>query len=150
VTADLTRQASPPLTVSFSGEASFDPEGGPLAYSWTFSDGTPTASGATVSHTFFKTGRFPVTLEVVDKHGARDSVSVLISTCVSDVVLTHQSVSDVESFLGCSTVTAESGFVVTATGDVTFRAGRRIVLGNGFSVEDGGRFKAVIDPSITP
>lgn len=37
---------------------------------------------------------------------------------------------------------------VAGPGDATFRAGRRIVLGDGFSVTAGGRFRAVIDPSL--
>lgn len=37
---------------------------------------------------------------------------------------------------------------VAGPGDATFRAGRRIVLGDGFSVTEGGRFWAVTDPSL--
>ncbi len=149
VTADVT-SGPIPLTVNFSAAGSYDPDDDALTYSWTFGDGTSGLKGSPVSHTFTETGRFPVTLEVIDEHGGRDSVGVLVSTCVGDLYLSNQSVTGTETFDGCNSVTAQSGFTVTSTADVTFRAGNLIILGNGFSVERGASFKAVIDPFVRP
>lgn len=60
----------------------------------------------------------------------------------------QQTVSTTESFQACDTVSATSGFEVTASGDVTFRAGRRVILGDGFSVAAGGSFRAMVDPVL--
>lgn len=63
----------------------------------------------------------------------------------SDLNVPQQTVSTTESFEACDTVSGTDGFEVIATGDVTFRAGRQIVLGDGFSVASGGSFRAVVD-----
>ena len=47
----------------------------------------------------------------------------------------------------CETLTAGDLTIVSSTGDVTFQAGRSIVLGDGFAVLSGGSFRAVIEPS---
>lgn len=145
VEADLTR-GSVPLTVNFTGDRSYDLDGDTLSFSWAFGDGTTSGGGASTSHTFHQAGRFPVTLEVRDEHGAYDAVGVLISTCAADLVLTGRIVERVETFYGCNSVNAHSDFVVGATGDVTLEAGTKVILGNGFSVASGGRFRARIKP----
>lgn len=55
-----------PLLVSFNASGSSDPDGDDLSYSWNFGDGSPTASGENVSHTFQDAGDFTVTLTVSD------------------------------------------------------------------------------------
>ena len=67
-----------PLTVSFSGTGSSDPDGTIVSYSWTFGDGT-TGSGATVSHTYSSAGTFTATLTVTDNGGATGTASVSIT-----------------------------------------------------------------------
>ena len=61
-----------PLTVQFSS-ASSDPEGQPLKYRWTFSDGTAASTNANPSHTFNAPAAVPtnyiVTLVVTDVMG---------------------------------------------------------------------------------
>jgi hypothetical protein len=57
-----------PLTVSFDGSASYDPDGSIASYSWIFGDGA-TGSGRTVNHTYQKRGNFGVKLTVVDNLG---------------------------------------------------------------------------------
>jgi hypothetical protein len=49
-----------------------------------------------------------------------------------------------ETHRACDTLTAGAGVVVGGTGDVTLRAGTRIVLGDGFRVDSGGRLVAEI------
>lgn len=66
-TAPLSGTA--PLNINFNGSASYDPEGLPLTYEWNFGDGTPIATGATVSHTFTALGKLNVTLKVRDNLG---------------------------------------------------------------------------------
>ena len=48
---------------------------------------------------------------------------------------------------GCVSITA-GPYTVGAAGDVTFTAGRTMVLKNGFRVD--GLFRAVIDPLLLP
>lgn len=59
-------------TCSFDGTGSSDPDGSVSAYAWDFGDGT-TGSGATTSHTYAKSGSYPVTLTVTDNQGAKNT-----------------------------------------------------------------------------
>jgi PKD repeat protein len=60
-----------PLQVSFDGRQSSDPNpGDTLTYLWNFGDGTPTATGATTTHTYQTSGTFTATLVVQDQRGA--------------------------------------------------------------------------------
>ena len=68
-----------PLTVNFDGTGSYDYAGGTLTHSWAFADGSPSANGATVSHTFTQPGSYPVTLAVVDENGAVGTAMVTIT-----------------------------------------------------------------------
>ena len=53
-----------PLAVGFSAVAT-DPEGAPLAYSWTYGDGA-TGSGPTPAHVYATAGAYSATLAVSD------------------------------------------------------------------------------------
>jgi len=64
-------------------------------------------------------------------------------------VLTATTVTTTELAQACTQITAGSGFRVEDPGDVTLRAGQRIVLTDGFSVE-GGKFVVEIDPALKP
>jgi PKD repeat protein len=69
------------VTVSFDGSLSADADGEPLAYSWDFGDGTPSATGVVVTHTYAKGGTYPVVLTVDDGTGlanARNSASITV------------------------------------------------------------------------
>jgi PKD repeat protein len=57
-----------PLTVTFDGRGSSDPEGSALTYAWTFGDGQ-TATGAAVVHTYAAAGNYTATLRVTDTSG---------------------------------------------------------------------------------
>lgn len=70
-----------PLSVDFSAIDSYDPEGGPLTYSWDFGDGTPDGTGITAAHSFASVGTFTVMLTVTDDAG-------LTATATFDVVTT--------------------------------------------------------------
>ncbi|MEI7766537.1 MAG: PKD domain-containing protein [Phycisphaerae bacterium] len=62
------RSGLAPLAVKFDASQSTDPDNDPLTFEWTFSDGG-TASGAKVSHTFEKMGRYTIDLLVKDGKG---------------------------------------------------------------------------------
>ncbi|WP_439883358.1 PQQ-dependent sugar dehydrogenase [Pontibacter sp. MBLB2868] len=60
-----------PLTVSFNGSKSTDPEGAALSYSWNFGDGSANVTTANPTHTFTATGptSYNVVLTVTDAGG---------------------------------------------------------------------------------
>lgn len=62
-------QGGAPLTYSFNGSQSSDPDGSIVKYDWNFGDGT-TGSGATTQHTYASQGNYTATLQVTDDRGA--------------------------------------------------------------------------------
>jgi glucose/arabinose dehydrogenase len=70
-----------PLTVSFDGSASSDPEGRPLSYSWDLNgDGAfGDATTATASFTYTAAGSYTAGLRVTDDQGASGTASVVIT-----------------------------------------------------------------------
>jgi glucose/arabinose dehydrogenase len=80
ISADPISSSSAPLTVSFSGTGSSDPEGSALTYEWDFNgDGTFDATGATASHTYTALGAYTARLRVTDAEGRRGLTSTTIS-----------------------------------------------------------------------
>ncbi len=80
----ITAPAAPTMTVtrgttvSFAGTFS-DPSSDALSGTWTFADtwtSLPAKSGASVSHRFERSGRYPVGLAVVDSHGGIGAATV--------------------------------------------------------------------------
>jgi hypothetical protein len=75
---------------------------------------------------------------------ASESVSCVFTNCAdthSIVDLSGQTITGTEAHSACDTLTAES-VTVTSTGNLRLQAGRRIVLGSGFSVGQGGSLTA--------
>jgi glucose/arabinose dehydrogenase/PKD repeat protein len=70
-----------PLTVSFDGTRSSDPEGKPLTYSWDLNgDGTyGDATGPTASYTYTTAGVYHPSLRVTDDQGATDTTAVTVT-----------------------------------------------------------------------
>lgn len=66
-----------PLTVTFDGSSSYDPDGTITYYLWLFGD-YQTASEVIVNHTYRTARIFTVTLAVEDDHGTRDQENVTI------------------------------------------------------------------------
>jgi PKD repeat protein len=62
-----------PLTVSFDGSHSSDPDGSIVSYQWSFGDGA-SASGATVNHRY-NAGTYTASLTVTDDSGATASAT---------------------------------------------------------------------------
>ncbi len=71
-------------------------------------------------------------------------------TCTAGdhTVVPDQNVGGTVTFEGCLSLTA-ADVDVLSSGDVTFQAGDRITLKNGFSVASGGNFTAAVDQGMT-
>lgn len=93
LSADIT-SGTAPLTVSFDGSASSDPDpGDTLTYLWDFGDGTPPIeiTNATAMHEYSTAGTFTATLTVRDDHGATSAAATL-QISVSNSLSTPQNV----------------------------------------------------------
>lgn len=78
--ADAVPASGPsPLTVTFGAFGSSDRDGDELGYSWDFGDGSPSATGAMVTHTYDEPGRYDATLTVTDGRGGVDTDTVSIN-----------------------------------------------------------------------
>lgn len=75
--ADRTNGPAP-LTVSFDGTASSDPDGDPLSFRWQFGDGASSAASGP-SHTYDRPGTYTATLTVTDPQGRSNSRSLIIT-----------------------------------------------------------------------
>lgn len=64
-----------------------------------------------------------------------------------NLVIDNQILSTAQTFEACDTITAGPSVTITSTGDITFQAGNRVVLKNGFTIADGGRLRLAVDPS---
>ena len=110
VAASAAPQTGPaPLAVTFSSAGSFDPEGTPLLYTWTFGDGD-TSNSPNPVHIYSENGLYSATLEVSD--GAVTSTSNVIGLAVGSPPQ--------------QTITSPANGSVFRAGDViTFRYGDR-------------------------
>jgi glucose/arabinose dehydrogenase len=72
------RSGNVPLTVTFDGTDSSDPDGDAISYEWAFGDGSPNATGATVMHTYNSVGQFTARLTVRDGRGGSGTATTTI------------------------------------------------------------------------
>lgn len=80
VAAAIPTSGPAPLSVTFDGSGSSDPDAGNvLVYSWNFGDGTPAASGVSVTHTYSAAGMYAATLTLTDGRGGTDSATINIA-----------------------------------------------------------------------
>jgi parallel beta-helix repeat protein len=63
--------------IDFTAYGSVDPDGDPITYSWDFGDGSPTAAGYAVSHTYANPARYTVTLTVSDGNLSRSRTALI-------------------------------------------------------------------------
>jgi glucose/arabinose dehydrogenase len=80
-----------PLTVSFDGGTSSDPEGGALSYAWDFGDGYQ-ATGATATHTYATSGSFTAQVTVTDSGGLHDIATKTITVGTNAPTITSMTV----------------------------------------------------------
>jgi parallel beta-helix repeat protein len=66
-----------PLTVQFSSDGSYDPDGGIATFAWDFGDGN-ISSEADPAHTYTAAGTYNATLTVTDEDGATGNATVTI------------------------------------------------------------------------
>jgi glucose/arabinose dehydrogenase len=81
---------SAPLTVTFDGTGSRDPDtGDTISYAWDFtSNGTVDSTAATASFTYQTAGQYLATLRVTDNHGASSTDAVAITVGNTPPVVT--------------------------------------------------------------
>lgn len=108
VAANITNGVAP-LTVDFEASASFDLEGDVLAFNWAFADGGLSAGGAKVSHTFNRAGIYPVTVAVIDIHGAVAIAVVTISVTAPKLVANVSAASYNSDILAAESIVAAFG-----------------------------------------
>jgi cyclophilin family peptidyl-prolyl cis-trans isomerase/chitodextrinase len=147
-TSDFTFAVSPgdPLTFTFDGTSSADPDGAISAFSWNFGDNSPTASDPIVTHTYATPGDFTVTLTVTDETGTTASSTQSLDVTGEDPfvrsvtprfgVLDSTSTEftiDGENFTAGATVALErAGTTITAT-NVSFVSATTLQATFGFS-----------------
>lgn len=99
-----------PLAITFDGAGSADPDGTIVSYKWSFGDGT-TATGATVTKTYSKSGTYAAKLTVTDNKGATGTASLSIKVSPAPNTVVRVS--------GISLATASSLLTSTVQGTVT-------------------------------
>ena len=130
--------------------------GGPTSWTWDFSyDGAQPVTDSTAQNpvwTFAQTGVWPVRLGICNDTGCsaatRDVTVVEPCTLLDDLALPDLlgPILDLPvTYEACHTITTSGALSILQGGDVRLRAGRTIVLGDGFSVGHGARFVAEID-----
>jgi len=93
-----TNDGQAPLVVDFDASNSYDPEGGPLTYEWSFGDGTPGGLGIFPSHTYTALGQLTARLTVTDQNGQQHTAIYPITVrnenlsypCLSSFTLVKQ------------------------------------------------------------
>lgn len=75
-----------PLTVSFSGAGSSDPDGSIAGWEWTFGDGT-SATGVTTSHVYGTAGTYTTQLRVTDNGGLSATSAVTVTVGAAPVAM---------------------------------------------------------------
>jgi hypothetical protein len=89
-------------------------------------------------------------LPAAAQRGAEGLRVTVGSSCASpqDQVVDNQTLSGPTTIEACQSLTSSSTTI--SSGAVTFRAGERIALGDGFAVQSGATFVAEIDGDLTP
>ncbi|MEL6193559.1 MAG: PA14 domain-containing protein, partial [Bacteroidota bacterium] len=105
-----------PLTVSFIGSGSYDPDNEDLTYSWNFGDGSPLSTEADPTHIFTAAGNgpetFEVTLTVTDLGGKSSSTPVSISLNNTPPIIASTSLDGIDTYSLSSPTTLNLSAVV--------------------------------------
>ena len=111
-----------PLTVTFDGSQSFDPNGTIISFEWNFNDGSDLATGQMVSHEFEDEGVFKVVLTVTDDQGSKDSDKLFIRVGRSSIYFSSNRDGDFEIFRMDTDGNNEAQVTANATIDDIFPA----------------------------
>jgi len=134
-----------------------DQSGGtPTSWIWDFSfDATQPATDSTARNpiwTFGTIGVYPVRLKICDDTSCSATIQdvTVVEPCllVGDLllpVITPALFDDTATYEACHTITTQGALRIGSAADVTFRAGRRIAFGSGFSIDSGAKFTAIVD-----
>lgn len=99
--------------VNFSGDAFDDGVDDVLTFAWDFGDGSPTAFGKNVSHTYDDDGQYEVTLVVTDGDGGSDEASANIDIEPEPIII----MLEVTSISAPNNIIEGSGATFTANVD---------------------------------
>lgn len=109
-----------PTTISAGQAVSFDgrsSSGSPTIYQWTFGDGTPTADGSQVQHTFANGGTFQVTLSIAKPGtGAGCSLGFCTDTETKTIVVSGEPIVPLVAAFTYSPETIKAGKPVSFDG----------------------------------
>jgi hypothetical protein len=100
-----------PLTVSFYGSGSTDPDGTIASYSWSFGDGG-NSTAANASHTYTSAGTYIATLTVTDNKNASASGTVTIIVNPAGNIVLRSTAIDLSATLHRRTVSVSGNVVV--------------------------------------
>ena len=101
---------------------------------------TITGTVSSAAPFFDNTSAVSAPVAVLDANATNDTDTATVQTCgLDDRVLTGFAITDLQVFVACLTLTAGPDFRVLAGGDVTLHSLGMVILGNGFSLEDGGK-----------
>ena len=132
-----------PLTVTFDGTGSSDPEEGPLWYDWIFDDGH-TGPGATLDHEFQLRGFYQVVLRVTDEGGAYDFVSIDITVTPGGNI----KVSPAEYDFGDVELGSSSSTIITITNPLGGSYEDPLYIENiSLTGGDSGSFAVTVNPA---
>lgn len=107
--------------VRFAAEGSKDPQDLPLAYTWSFSDGS-LGQGAEVTHAFLRAGEYKVVLTVTNAQGLADTDSVTVQVAQGNRAPSAALAADAPSAL--SLASNDGALHVLAGDKVAFDSGK--------------------------
>jgi PKD repeat protein len=151
-TAMITNNVSggpAPLTVSFSGTNSFDPEGTPLSYSWNFGDGT-TATTASPAKTYNSSGIYNVALTVSDGTNVNTATTVItVGNSASGLVAAYSFDEGAGTKANDSSGNANNGTIVGASWNGAGRFGKALAFGPGSMLTVGDSASLHVTTGLT-
>lgn len=120
----------------------------PLATTGGGTASLPVTTADAGEHLFRVRGLFATPEGTVGGPVSEDRCVAVDLACVPELVVANQTFAADQVLAACETLSAGPAVVVAAPAAVTFVAGERVILGDGFRVESGARFVARVDPAL--